>query len=137
MKQYRIEDFLQLENPEPGRPYRPEILTPEHGAAALGGMFGLLAPGNRVPYHFHRVRESVIIAIQGEAVEIVEGREYPFKAGSVFFIPAGERHATVNRSTEEFRYLEFFTSPPVSADFVLADSEPPETGEGQEGGKAR
>ncbi len=137
MKQYRIEDFQRLENPEKDRPYRPEILTRDQGATALGGMFGLLVPGSRVPYHYHRVRESVIIGIQGEAIEVVEGKEYPFRAGSIFFIPAGERHATVNRSTEEFRYLEFFTCPPVSADFVPADSEPPEPGDGMQSRNAR
>ncbi|MGD9228499.1 MAG: cupin domain-containing protein [Desulfobacterales bacterium] len=81
-------------------------------------MFGLLPPGNQVPYHYHVRRESVIIAISGEAIEIVEGQEYPFKSGSVCHIAAGEKHTTVNRSDKDFRYLEFFTCPPVSADFV-------------------
>ena len=78
----------------------------------------LLPAGNQVPYHYHVKRESVIIAISGEAIEIVEGKEYPFKAGSVCYIAAGEKHTTVNRSDRDFRYLEFFTCPPVSADFI-------------------
>ncbi len=118
VKLFKLEDFVDMENPTPGKSYRPEILTNEHRAKDLGGMFGLLPPGNQVPYHYHRKRESVIIAISGEAIEIVEGEEFPFKAGWVIHIPAGEKHMTVNRSKKDFRYLEFFTCPPVAADFV-------------------
>jgi quercetin dioxygenase-like cupin family protein len=118
MKIIRVEDYMRMENPNPGKPYRPEILTREDKAKALGGMFGLLVPGSQVPYHYHRERESVIIAISGEAIEVVDGKEFPFKAGDVFYISAGEKHMTLNHSGEDFRYLEFFTSPPVTADFV-------------------
>jgi hypothetical protein len=92
MKFFMFEDYINRENPEPGQIYRPEILTQEHGANDLGGMFGLLPPGRH--------------------------QEYPFKAGSVCYIAAGEKHTTVNRSDRDFRYLEFFTCPPVSADFI-------------------
>jgi quercetin dioxygenase-like cupin family protein len=118
MKIIKTQDYVKMENPNPGKPYRPEILTRDDQAKALGGMFGLLVPGSQVPYHYHKERESVIIAISGEATEVVEGKEYPFRAGEVFYIQAGEKHMTVNRSGEDFRYLEFFTCPPVSADFV-------------------
>lgn len=118
MKIFKVEEYINMENPNPDMPYRPEILTDEHKAQGLGGMFGLLAPGNRVPYHYHSNRESIIIVISGEAIEVIEGEEIPIKAGDVLYIPAGEKHATLNRSDKDFRYLEFFTYPPVSADFV-------------------
>ena len=118
MKLFKTDDYIKMENPTPGVSFRPEILTHEHNAKQLGGMFGLLIPGSQVPYHYHRHRESIIVIISGEATEIVEGNEIPIKAGDILFIPAGEKHTTVNRSTKDFRYLEFFTSPPVSADFV-------------------
>jgi quercetin dioxygenase-like cupin family protein len=118
LKRFRIADYLQMENPAPGNPYRPEILTREHQAKELGGMFGLLSPGNQVPYHFHRNRESIILVLAGEAIEVIEGEEIHVQEGDVIFIPAGEKHMTVNRSRKDFRYLEFFTRPPLSADFV-------------------
>ncbi len=118
MKIFKQEDYVKLENPSPGVSFRPEILTNEHKAKSLGGIFGLLVPGSRVPYHYHHQRESVIIVISGEATEIIDGEEFPIKAGDVLYIPAGERHSTVNRSGNEFRYLEFFTCPPLAADFV-------------------
>ena len=118
MKIFKSDDYIKMENPNPGKPYRPEILTAEHGAKNLGGMFGLLAAGTQVPYHYHNNRESVIIAISGEAIEVLDGKEIPIKAGDVLYIPSGEKHTTINRSNKDFRYLEYFTFPPVGADFV-------------------
>jgi quercetin dioxygenase-like cupin family protein len=71
-----------------------------------------------VPYHYHNKRESIIIVISGEATEVIEGKEFPIKAGDVLFIPSGEKHTTINRSQKDFRYLEYFTSPPVGSDFI-------------------
>ena len=118
MKIFKTDDYIKLENPNPGKPYRPEILTTEHGAKNIGGMLGLLVPGSQVPYHYHKNRESIIIVISGEATEVVEGNEIPIKAGDVLYIPAGEKHMTINRSKKDFRYLEYFTYPPATADFV-------------------
>ena len=118
MKLFKAEDYLGQKNPHPEKPYRPEILTFEDNAKNLGGILGILVPGSQVPYHYHRNRESVIMVTRGKAIEVIEGDEIPIQAGDVLFIPAGEKHTTINRSEEEFRYLEFFTCPPVAADFV-------------------
>lgn len=118
MKLYKSGEYIKLQNPVPGESYRPEILTAAHGAKNVGGMFGLLVPGSKVPYHSHKNRESVIFVISGEATEVIEGKEIPITAGDVLFIPAGEKHNTINRSDKDFRYLEFFTCPPLGADFV-------------------
>jgi len=118
MKIFKSEEYIKMANPTPGKPYRPEILTKEHQAKDLGGMFGLLVAGSQVPYHYHNNRESIIIAISGDATEVLEGKEFPIKAGDVLFIPAGEKHTTINRSQKDFRYLEYFTSPPVGSDFI-------------------
>ena len=80
--------------------------------------FGLLAPGTRVPYHYHNKRESVITVISGQGIEIMDGEEIPISTGDVFFIPAGVKHTTVNNSNADLRYLEFFTQPPGASDFV-------------------
>ena len=121
MEVYKAEEYNKMENPNPGAFFRQEILTTEQKAKDLGGMFGLLPPGTEVPYHYHAKRESVIIAISGEAIEVVEGEETPIKANEVLFIPAGEKHQTVNRSDKDFRYLEFYTCPPVTADFIKVE----------------
>ena len=123
MKIFRTKDYLDLVNPTPGESHRPEILTAEHMANNLGGMFGLLPPGSQVPYHYHKIRESVIFFIAGEGIEIIEGEEFPVKAGDILFIPAGEKHTTLNRSNNDLRYIEFFTNPPVKNDFIAVESE--------------
>ncbi len=123
MKIFRTKDYIDLKNPTPGESFRPEILTTEHMAKTMGGMLGLLPPGSQVPYHFHNIRESVIFFIAGEGIEIVEGEEFPVKAGDILFIPAGEKHTTLNRSNQDLRYLEFFTNPPVKNDFIAVTSE--------------
>jgi uncharacterized cupin superfamily protein len=118
MKVFKSGEYVELRNPNGNQPYRPEILTAQNGAKNLGGMFGLLTPGSQVPYHSHVNRESIIMAIAGEATEIIDGKEIAVKAGDVMYIPAGEKHQTINRTAKDFRYLEFYTYPPLSADFV-------------------
>jgi uncharacterized RmlC-like cupin family protein len=73
MKIFKSDDYIKMENPNPGKPYRPEILTAEHGAKNLGYVRAFAA-GTQVPYHYHNNRESVIIAISGEAIS-VDGKE--------------------------------------------------------------
>lgn len=137
MKIFKAEDYIEIENPNPGKPYkfrmkdyiimsnpnhdspyRLVILSHKHKAENLGGIFGLLIPDSQVPYHYHNKRESLIIILSGEGTEIIEGEEIPIKAGDILYIPAGEKHTMLNRSDQEFRYLEFFTCPPLTADFV-------------------
>jgi quercetin dioxygenase-like cupin family protein len=59
--------------------------------------------------------------ISGQGTEFIEGREIPFKAGDIFFIQPMVKHAMVNNSDKEIRYVEFFTYPPVLADFVKVE----------------
>ncbi len=118
MKHFKTSSFLSIPNPSSAEPYRVEILTSDDSFKELGGLFGVLTPGCEVPYHFHKNRESVLVALSGEAVETVEGTELPFRQGEVICISAGEKHGLKNTSNKEFRYIEFFTCPPLSADFI-------------------
>jgi mannose-6-phosphate isomerase-like protein (cupin superfamily) len=115
---FKSGDYAKFQIPNPGEPFRPEILTADQGAGRLGGMFGVLPSGSQVAYHYHVNRESVIIAISGEATEVIEGKELPFKTGDIYYIPPGKKHTTINRTNADFRYLEFFTYPPMASDFV-------------------
>jgi quercetin dioxygenase-like cupin family protein len=121
MKIIRFDELKRIANPTPGTPHRPEIKLDADRFKNLGGMFGLLPPGTKVPYHFHRERESILIPVSGEAVEIVEGAETAVGPGDMLLIPAGEKHTIENRSRREFRFVEFFTCPPLAADFVKVE----------------
>lgn len=118
MKMFKSDEYINMDNPNPGKPYRPEILNSEQKAKNLGGMFGLLVAGSKVPYHYHEKRESIIFVLSGEAIEIIEGKEVPIKSGDIMYIPAGEKHMTLNKSDKDICYLEFFTCSPLSADFL-------------------
>ena len=118
MEIFRTEELISIENPNPGTIFRSEIVTGEQKAKDLGGISVILPPGSQVPYHYHARRESIIIIISGEATQVVEGKEFPIKTGDILYIPAGEKHMTVNRTEKDLRTLEFFTHPPVTADFV-------------------
>lgn len=116
MEILKIEDFVKIENPNPKERYRLDLITREQKADNFSGFLAVLPAGKEVPYHFHEKRESLIIVISGEAVEICEGKEHPIKAGDVIYIPSTEKHGLINRSDQDVRYLEFFT--PVQQDFI-------------------
>lgn len=118
---FNVDEYVNKENPTPGKFYRDDILTEEQGIHDLGGLFGILPAKSEVPYHYHEARESVIMAISGEAIQVMEGEEFPFKAGDIIIVPPQTKHQTINRSQAEFRFIEFFTNPPVMNDFHLVE----------------
>ena len=122
MELFRIDEFVKMENPNPGERYRQDILTDKEKAAHLFGIFIVLTPGENVPYHYHAERESLICAISGEATETVEGRDFQFKAGDVLYIPAGEKHGMANNTNEEFRFLEYYTGSPGVDDRIMVNN---------------
>jgi quercetin dioxygenase-like cupin family protein len=121
MKIFKVDDYLKLNNPTPGKTFRQEILSKDHHADELGGIFGIIVAHSKGDYHFHNRRESLLMIISGEAAEYVEGKEHPIKAGDVIFILPGEKHTIVNNSDNDLRFLEFFTHPPVGADKISVE----------------
>ena len=49
MKIFRTEEYTRMENPNPGKAYRPEILAKEHGAKNLGGSSAFSYPEAKFP----------------------------------------------------------------------------------------
>ena len=116
MEIFKTDAFMQMVNPTPGEIYRLDLLTPEKGAKALGGFLVIIPPGGEMPYHYHEKRESLLVLIQGEAIETVEGKVYHVKSGHILFIRAGEKHKIANPSDKDLQYIEFFT--PLNPDFI-------------------
>ncbi|MEW6333045.1 MAG: cupin domain-containing protein [Thermodesulfobacteriota bacterium] len=121
MKIFKVDDYVKLDNPTPGKIHRREILNGDDLASELGGIFGIIVAGSKGEYHYHNRRESLLLIISGEAAEYVEGVEHPIRAGDVLFIRPGEKHTIVNHSDSDLRFLEFFTHPPVAADKISAE----------------
>ncbi|MBT5331912.1 MAG: cupin domain-containing protein [Porticoccaceae bacterium] len=118
---FNVDEYLAMENPNGDEFFRADILTEDKEIYDMGGLFAILPAGNEVPYHYHEERESVIFAIAGEAIQVMEGEEFDFVAGDIIVIPPQTKHQTINRSNEQFRYVEFFTNPPVMSDFHLVE----------------
>lgn len=121
LKVWKTEKYRGMTNPTPGEWVRTPILGAENRAIELGGLVIILPPGHSVPYHYHKTRESILMVLSGEAVELYEDKEYPIQAGDVIFVPAGAKHAVINRSDQEIRFLEFFTHPPLGSDFIKVE----------------
>ncbi|MBW1997553.1 MAG: cupin domain-containing protein [Deltaproteobacteria bacterium] len=109
MKMFDIQEFLESKDQDTSDLSRRQILGPAEGASQLKGMLVCLRPGSGIPYHYHEKRESVILFLSGEAIEVVEGEQFTIGAGTLIFIPPGEKHATLNRSEKDVKYLEFWT----------------------------
>ena len=62
-------------------------------------------------YHYHEVREQVMICIEGNGTMLFEepgyplGKKYPIQKGSVFFSAPLQKHRTVNTSDEELQMI--------------------------------
>jgi len=85
-KVFRAEEFIKMANPNPGQRYRIEVLTDKDNAKNLGGIFGIRppsAPGQKISYHYHKNRESIIIFLSGEGMHMIEGKAIPVKAGDI------------------------------------------------------
>lgn len=123
MKIFQIDDYVKLMNPKPSEVYREYILTGDDKTKDnIIGFFGLLSPGNEVPPHIHKKRESIFIPISGEVTAIWEGKEISVKPGMVVYMPPGKRHSLINKGDEDMRFLEFFTSGPfIESDFEKVD----------------
>ena len=123
-KIFHSEDLIKKENPNNDKFFRDEIVTDKDGAKDVNGIFLIIPPappGAKVSYHYHKNRESILFIISGQGIEFFDGKEVPFKAGDAIYILPGVKHSMVNNSDKEIRYIEFFTYPPVAADFVKVE----------------
>jgi mannose-1-phosphate guanylyltransferase len=121
LKIWKTEHYRRVTSPTPGEWYRAPVLGNEEQAKELGGLVVILPAGKSVPYHYHKNRESLLMVLSGEAVELYEDKEYSIQAGDVIFIPAGAKHSVINRTEKEIRFLEFFTHPPLEKDFIKVE----------------
>ena len=121
--QYKViktEDLIKAVNPKPNERLRIEVLTQKDTAKNINGSFSSLppaTPGGKPAYHYHTARESMIQILRGDATEWVEGKAVPLKPGDIIFIPPNIKHSIMNNSsTQELKYIEFFS--PIASDSV-------------------
>jgi quercetin dioxygenase-like cupin family protein len=119
-KLMKTADFVKMANPKPAERFRLEIINNKNeNAKQMAAVMIILPsspPGGKVAYHYHKNRESVIMMIDGEATEYVEGKAIPLKAGDLIYLAPMAKHSIVNTSGKDCRYMEFYA--PSVADVV-------------------
>jgi len=57
--------------------------------------------------HSHNKQTEIFYILEGEAVIIINGVDYPAKAGDAFICTSGDIHNLWNKSNKEFKLLVF------------------------------
>lgn len=76
-------------------------------------------PGQRLSYQYHHKRQEHWTVVQGEAVVILDGEEYPLKYGQSIFIPLGAKHRIENRAKELLVFVEVQTGTYFGEDDIV------------------
>ena len=103
--------------PQQGSTFR--VYLPPHRAASPAQAEAAAPgkPGEKPQYHYHAKRDSIIQILSGDVTEWVEGKPVKLNPGDVIYIAPGTKHAMINNSsTEEAKYMEFFS--PIAPDNV-------------------
>ena len=82
---------------------QPLVLA-ERGSASLTMGISTFEPGAIIPLHTHNVEEAITI-LEGEAIAIIEGREYVVRPYDTTFVPPGTPHHFRNDSGKQMRFL--------------------------------
>lgn len=76
-------------------------------------------PGHRLSYQYHRHRQEHWTVVQGEAVVILDDKEYIVKYGESIFIPFEAKHRIENRTQEILIFVEVQTGTYFGEDDIV------------------
>ncbi|HEU5317639.1 MAG TPA: cupin domain-containing protein [Chloroflexota bacterium] len=80
------------------------LVMGERGSTSLTMGISTFESGSVIPLHSHNVEEAITI-LEGEAIAIIEGREYPVRPYDTTFVPPGVPHHFRNESGKVMRFL--------------------------------
>jgi len=83
------------------------LVMRERGSASLTMGISTFQPGSVIPLHSHNVEEAITI-LEGEAIAIIDGKEYPVRAYDTTFVPPGVPHHYRNDSGGQMRFLSVY-----------------------------
>ena len=63
-------------------------------------------PGQKLSYQKHAQRREHWVAVKGEGLIILEGKEYILGVGDSMDVPAGMLHRVINQREEPFIFIE-------------------------------
>ena len=82
---------------------QPLVLA-ERGSQTLTTGLSTFQPGAVIPLHTHNVEEAITI-LEGEAIAIIDGQEFPVRPFDTTFVPPGVPHHFRNESGGVMRFL--------------------------------
>ena len=80
------------------------LISKEDGAENFAMRMFELAAGGHTPLHTHPHEHEVFI-VEGEGVCVCEGRDHPFGAEHVIFVPGDKEHCFKNTGQSALRFL--------------------------------
>ena len=80
------------------------LVLPERGSTSLTMGISTFQTGSVIPLHSHNVEEAITI-LEGEAIAIIDGQEYPVRPYDTTFVPPGVPHHFRNDSGKVMRFL--------------------------------
>ena len=87
------------------------LIGPGSGASQFVNGLTDVAPGQAIREHHHNCEETILI-LEGEAIAVLDGVEYPLKAPDASWVAPGVRHYFRNSSaTERLRIFWVYASP--------------------------
>jgi gentisate 1,2-dioxygenase len=86
-----------------------ELISPRTGFATWGTVTLISEIPVGQASGMHRHGEEAIYIVSGTGCSVVEGRRYPWTAGSVLHVPFGAAHQHFNLGSEPVRYLSCMT----------------------------
>src|SRR5918995_5701055 len=67
------------------------LVMGERGSVSLTMGISTFQPDSVIPLHTHNVEEAITI-LEGEAIAIIDGREFPVRPHDTTFVPPGVPH---------------------------------------------
>jgi mannose-6-phosphate isomerase-like protein (cupin superfamily) len=88
--------------------------------APFESSWALAKPRTRSKLHSHHEHE-IFIAVRGSAVIECDGKQAPFRAGDIAFLPPGQEHRLLNDGDEEFVFYSVWWDQDMAEKFIARD----------------
>jgi quercetin dioxygenase-like cupin family protein len=93
------------------------LVMADRGSTSLTMGISTFEPGAVIPLHSHNVEEAITI-LEGEAVAIVDGKEYVVRPYDTTFAPPGIEHHFRNDSERPMKFLWTYGGAHVTRTYV-------------------
>jgi HTH-type transcriptional repressor of puuD len=93
------------------------LVMGERGSKTLTTGLSTFLSGSVIPLHSHNVEEAITI-LEGEAIAIIDGQEFPVRPYDTTFVPPGVPHHFRNESGAVMRFLWIYGGTDVTRTYA-------------------